>query len=97
MKHLNFKDQRNRIKFSKTELVINVKHYFKRNSSLPSYFNEKLNFKKLPLSSSRSRLNNRCLFSYKSNSVYRLFKLSRMFLRKSLSFGNVCGYRKSSW
>jgi small subunit ribosomal protein S14 len=52
---------------------------------------------KLPRNSSASRVKNRCVLTGRSGSVYRDFKVSRIFLRKQVIEGFIPGIKKSSW
>lgn len=52
---------------------------------------------KLPVNSSASRLNTRCVQCGRPRGVYRKFKLCRICLRNHLNKGDVTGGRKSSW
>jgi small subunit ribosomal protein S14 len=44
-----------------------------------------------------SRINNMCVFTGRHHSVYRLFRISRIELRRSASKNDIFGIRKSSW
>jgi small subunit ribosomal protein S14 len=52
---------------------------------------------KLPRSSSKTRIKNRCVVTGRSKSVYRYFKVSRIQLRNLALNGNISGYSKISW
>ena len=43
------------------------------------------------------KIRNSCVFTGRSNGVYRFFRISRIQLRKDASKNNVYGLRKSSW
>ena len=47
--------------------------------------------------SSLTRIKNRCVITGRSRSVYRLFKISRLCLRKLASKGLMPGLSKYSW
>lgn len=47
--------------------------------------------------SSLSKLRNFCIFTGKSNSTFRIFRISRQFLKFHMLNGSVFGYQKSSW
>lgn len=47
--------------------------------------------------SSVTRIKNRCIITGRSRSVYRLFKVSRIQLRKLASEGSLPGIAKYSW
>jgi len=44
-----------------------------------------------------SKINNICVFTGRHSSVYRLFRVSRIELRRSANKNNIFGLRKSSW
>ena len=50
-----------------------------------------------PNQSSVTRIKNRCIITGRARSVYRLFKLSRIQLRKLASGGFLPGLSKYSW
>jgi ribosomal protein S14 len=52
-----------------------------------NFFNEK----------SRVRLNNRCIFTIRSNSVYKKYNSSRFILREFIQFGMIPGFKKAVW
>jgi len=43
------------------------------------------------------RVHNRCVLTGRGRGVYRYFKLSRMFVKKLISYGFFIGVRKASW
>jgi len=51
----------------------------------------------LPRNSSACRVKNRCVLTGRAGSVYRDFKLSRIFLRKKTMEGFLPGVKKASW
>ncbi len=51
----------------------------------------------LPRNSSKTRINNRCILTGRSKSVYRFCKLSRISLRLLAGQGLIAGVIKSSW
>ncbi|WP_264732194.1 MULTISPECIES: 30S ribosomal protein S14 [unclassified Wolbachia] len=53
--------------------------------------------KKLPRSSSKTKIRNRCALTGRPRGVYRKFGLCRIVLRDLCSFGQVPGVTKSSW
>lgn len=91
---------------------INQRKFFKTNEKkrliLKSIINN-LNFEKkirwkiqkklikFSNNSSLTRIKNRCILTGRSRSVYRLFKLSRIQLRKLASNGSLPGVSKYSW
>lgn len=54
-------------------------------------------FSKEKITSSPTRIVNRCRFSQRSKSVYKFAFLSRHFLRKHSFFQQLPGLRKSYW
>jgi ribosomal protein S14 len=51
----------------------------------------------LPRNSSRTRVNNRCVFTGRSGGVLRFCKLSRIRVRELASQGLLSGVSKASW
>jgi small subunit ribosomal protein S14 len=51
----------------------------------------------LPRNSAPSRVKNRCILTGRSGAVYRIFKLSRIALRKKALEGYLPGVHKASW
>ena len=54
-------------------------------------------FKTINKNSSITRLNNRCIFTNRSRSIYKKFKLSRLIFRQLALKGLLVGIKKSSW
>ncbi len=52
---------------------------------------------RLPRNSSRTRLTNRCVETYRSRGYMRQFGLSRISFREHASRGEIPGVTKSSW
>ncbi len=46
---------------------------------------------------SKVKISNRCSITYRSGGYLRMFKLSRLVVRKLSSFGVLPGIRRSSW
>lgn len=44
-----------------------------------------------------TKINNMCIFTGRHSSVYRLFRLSRIELRRSTTKNDIFGLKKSSW
>jgi ribosomal protein S14 len=44
-----------------------------------------------------SKINNSCVFTGRGNGVHRMFRVSRIILRRSAAENNIYGLRKSSW
>jgi small subunit ribosomal protein S14 len=51
----------------------------------------------LPRNSASSRIKNRCILTGRRAAVYRIFKLSRIALRKKALEGYLPGVHKASW
>lgn len=51
----------------------------------------------LPYNSSRTRIRNRCILTGRARSVWRVFRISRIQLRKLALEGVLMGVKKSSW
>lgn len=51
----------------------------------------------LPRNSSLARIRNRCIYTGRSRSVYRKFKISRLCFRESAAKGYLPGVFKASW
>lgn len=54
-------------------------------------------FNKFGFKSSISYYRHGCIFSHQTNSVFRLFKLSRTFSKREASYGRITGMRKASF
>ncbi|PTQ26559.1 hypothetical protein MARPO_0991s0001, partial [Marchantia polymorpha] len=52
---------------------------------------------KLPRNSSKTRVRNRCIFTGRPRSVYKLFRISRIVFRELASKGSLIGINKSCW
>jgi len=70
-----------------------------KNRKLPldERFNAQLKLAKLPRSSSKTRIRNRCEMTGRPRGVYRKLKISRIALRELASKGIIPGMTKSSW
>lgn len=51
----------------------------------------------LPKDSSITRINNRCVMTNRSKSVYKKFKISRIVLRDLALNGKLVGVKKATW
>lgn len=56
-----------------------------------------LKLSKLPKNSSRTRVRNRCIFTGRPRSVYKLFRVSRIVSRELAFKGSLIGINKSCW
>lgn len=43
------------------------------------------------------RITRRCLYTNRNRGIFRLFNISRVYLRELLSFGILPGYKKAVW
>lgn len=99
MKHLLYKDQKYRQLFFRVELLRILYKCLFFNLSLKSVYRLKayiylMNFSKL---SSLTRIKNRCVYTGRGQAIYRSFRVSRIFLKKLISEGNILGVTKSSF
>jgi len=101
MLKLKIKDQKNRKKLYKKELLnTSLKYvytnYLNRHKNLDSY---KLrvfkNFKQK--NGHKTKIIRRCIFNNRSRGTIRRFNVSRIKLRELFKFGVIPGYRKSVW
>ena len=83
-------------KFSKKREVLKK---IIKNKKLPldERFKAQLKLAKLPRSSSKTRIRNRCEMTGRPRGVYRKLKISRIALRELASRGIIPGMTKSSW
>jgi len=82
-----YEDQRRKLKAD----LLNVK--------IPEERKEKLvrKLRELPRNSSKTRIRNRCVSTGRGRAVDRLFKLSRIALRRKANEGQIPGLKKASW
>lgn len=94
------KDIKNRKLFKKYEKERRFYKIMQQNFYLQDkmrlHFSLKNSFS-LHRNSSISRVENKCILTGRSRSIYRDFRLSRMQLRHLASFGLLMGVKKSSW
>lgn len=74
-----------------------IKEEIRNASSIEEAIEAGEKLQKLPVGSSKSRLNTRCEQCGRPRGVFRRFKLCRICLRNHLMKGDVAGGRKSSW
>lgn len=98
-KYSNFKDYKLRTNLKKDHEKIFLLKSFLLNQQK----NKKFCFK-IMLKLSRTyntlignKIKNRCIFSTKIRSVYRITNLTKSTLRENLRWGKVTGFRKASW
>jgi small subunit ribosomal protein S14 len=99
MKYLKEKDLKLRKNFFKIELkVLKFKFLFLQ-KNLSFLFHKKLLVKFLFCYKNFYfvRCVNRCIKTFKSGSIIRPFKISRIEFRRLASVGKLCGIKKSSW
>ena len=98
-KKLIFKDNKIRQNFIFSEFKLNLLKIIFTNKKLS--FNIRFNAYKLInqyLSKvSISKINNKCILSGRSRSIFRSFKLSRIKIRELTSKGQINGLQKISW
>ena len=99
MKYLIIKDIKKRKNYNKLEMKIFYLKSLVNITNLDKDLREKLYFKlqKYQKKISSIRLKNRCVVTYRSKSIYRDVKISRIFFRQTASDGLINGVRKSSW
>lgn len=95
----NLLDQKRRNLAEKFELRRKLYKAFAKDTDLPNDVREKFRGKldDLPKNSSFTRVMNRCVFTGRSRSVYRMFKVSRIVFRELASGGLLHGVKKASW
>ena len=65
--------------------------------SLEERFVAQQKLSRLPRTSSKVRIRNRCQITGRPHGVYRKLKISRIALREMASSGKIPGMTKSSW
>jgi small subunit ribosomal protein S14 len=68
-----------------------------RDQDMAARYKAQISLHKLNKDSAKIRLSNRCLFTGRTHSVAKAFRVSRVKLRELISNGSVNGVRKSSW
>lgn len=99
IKYLNLKDKIRRNKFF---LIENERLRLKSiiyNRNLPKSlrFLYSVKLSGLPKDASQTRIKNRCIITNRGQSVYRLFRLSRITLKEFIGLNRIAALRKSSW
>ena len=99
MKYLSFADRNRRIKFQSVEIEYSRLKAMYKNQQLPinvrNLYAQK--FPELGKGISFTKIKNRCLFTGKAQSVYKIFKLNRITLREIFGRNLMTGLKKSSW
>nr|WFG74040.1 30S ribosomal protein S14 [Cavernulicola chilensis] len=90
------KDKKFRKNFSKTESLVYSLRKIKTQDSAPTNIKVQA-LKQLYNTFPLTRIKNRCIFSGRSRSVYRQFKISRILLREWALSGRLHGVKKSTW
>jgi len=99
MKKLFIKDFNRRNIFLLLELERIILKYILTNFKLPLdiRLNAYINFKNVSILSTITKIKNRCVLTNRSRSVYRKFKMSRIFFKKLALDGLLIGVKKASW
>jgi len=99
MKILFFKDNTRREIFCHFEVEHIILNYIINNLKFSKDIRELAfdQFKRIFIKYSVVKIKNRCLFSNRSRSVYKKFKLSRIFLKNFALQGLLIGVKKASW
>jgi small subunit ribosomal protein S14 len=99
MKNLLERDKIKRVLFSRKESSRVALKYIFSNRQLPLKVRwmAGIQLSKLPLRSNPVRIKNRCSETFRSNSAFRDFRLSRIFFRDYVRFGQLTGVVKKSW
>jgi ribosomal protein S14 len=93
------RDHKRRLQLAKFELkrVLFKALSQDRNLTADRRSDATLNLSKLPRNSSKTRIQNRCIVTGRSRSVYKLFRVSRIVFRELASQGGLLGISKASW
>jgi small subunit ribosomal protein S14 len=99
MKNFLERDRIKRALFSRKEPSRIALKYIFSNKRLPLKVRwlAGIELTKLPLKSSPVKITNRCSETFRRNSAFRDFRLSRMFFREYAQFGQISGVIKKSW
>ena len=99
MKILYTKDKNRRSFYFFLEKKKIILNYIIINLKLSKVISEKayIQLRNISSVSTITKIKNRCVFSNRSRSVYRKFKLSRIFLKKYALQGLLMGMQKASW
>ncbi|KAG5540989.1 hypothetical protein RHGRI_021022 [Rhododendron griersonianum] len=95
----NIQDHNRRQLAAKYEQKRNLYKALCKDPGLPAELRERYRYKlsKLPRNSSFGRVRNRCIYTGRPRSVYKLFRMSRIVFRGLASRGALMGVKKSSW
>ena len=99
MKNLLERDKIKRALFSRNESSRVALKYISSNKELPLKVRwlAAVELSNLPLKSSPVKIRNRCSETFRSNSAFRDFRISRIFFRDYARFGQIAGVTKKSW
>ena len=99
MKNLLERDKLKRVLFSRSESSRVALKYISsnKNLSLKVRWAAGNRLARLPLRSNPAKIKNRCAETFRSNSVLRDFRLSRIFFRDYARFGQIPSITKKSW
>jgi small subunit ribosomal protein S14 len=99
MKYLVIKDKNIRNSIKKNELkklvLKSLLNNLNINKKMRAYFFIKV--KKIPKKSNKIRAVNRCLFTNRAHSVFKKFKISRLFFKKLVCQGDLVGIYRKTW
>jgi len=99
MKYLKLKDKNYRKIYKKKELSLFIYRCIFKNPFIFFKFKKLLILKWINLinSSNFFKFSNRCIFTNRGSSIYRIFGISRLELKRLASIGFLNGIQKSSW
>lgn len=99
MTHAVKRDKKRRMLFSDYEFLRMQYKSIIHNRSIDKEirFSYAFQFAQLPRNSSQVRIQNRCVLTGRSKSVYRFCRLSRISFRELASKGLLMGISKASW
>lgn len=99
MINTNDRDHKRRVLVAKYEIKRVFYKSIIRDNTLPPFLKYQaiLRLGSMPKNSSKVRINNRCILTGRSKSVYKFCKFSRIVFRELASKGALIGITKSSW
>jgi succinate dehydrogenase (ubiquinone) iron-sulfur subunit len=99
VKTFYIKDKNRRFSFLYIEKKKIVLQYIFNNLNLPVTIREKayIQYIKLVQFNSITKIKNRCLLTNRARSIYRRFKMSRIFFKEYALRGDLMGVKKASW
>lgn len=99
MKSYIFKEHKKRNSYKKIEKKIFIKngfHFIEKNNSFNIIQNHSLKKFKETQKGIKMKVHNRCIFTGRTRSVFKKFKISRHFFRNKASYGLITGLSKVS-